>query len=109
MNDLNTGTPYYVYMLRCRGGSIYTGITTNPERRLEEHSGKGGKGAKYTQTHEPICFEAMWAATDRASASRLEYNIKKLSRAEKERLISKEATPSELIEKLSDTYIRIPV
>lgn len=76
---------YFVYMLRCGDGSIYTGITTDPERRLKEHKG-GGKGAKYTAAHRPLGYEAIWSAADRASASSLECRIKKLTKAQKERL-----------------------
>ncbi|SBW06392.1 conserved hypothetical protein [uncultured Eubacteriales bacterium] len=79
---------YYVYILRCEGDSLYTGITTDLERRFSEHAGRGGRGARYTASHRPIRFEAAWAAPGRAEASRLEYRIKELTRPEKERLIS---------------------
>lgn len=86
---------YYVYILRCEDNSLYTGITTDLERRFLEHAGRGGKGARYTASHRPIRFEAAWSAPGRPEASRLEYRIKALTRTEKERLISGEA-PEEL-------------
>ena len=78
---------YYVYILRCSNQSLYTGITTDLQRRFAEHAGKRTGGAKYTASHQPIRFEAVWQAEDRASASRLEYRIKTLTRLQKEHLI----------------------
>jgi predicted aldo/keto reductase-like oxidoreductase len=78
---------YYVYILRCRDGKLYTGITTDPVRRLAEHNGQGGRGAKYTATRRPVTMAGCWEAGDRASASRLEWRIKALTRPEKERLL----------------------
>jgi putative endonuclease len=79
---------YYVYILRCGDGKLYTGITTDPARRLAEHNGQGGRGAKYTATRRPVTMVGCWEAGDRASASRLEWRIKALKRPEKERLIN---------------------
>ncbi len=78
---------YYTYMLRCEDNSIYTGMTTDLERRLEEHQSKSDKCAKYTLTHSAINFEAAWESSTRSMASKLEYNIKKLTKQEKETLI----------------------
>ncbi|BAK98202.1 putative nuclease [Oscillibacter valericigenes Sjm18-20] len=78
---------YYVYLLRCGDGSLYTGITTDPARRLAEHQGQGGRGAKYTAARRAVRMEAVWTAADRSSASRLERHIKQLAKREKEALI----------------------
>ena len=78
---------YYTYMLRCEDNSIYTGITTNLERRFSEHYSKRGKGAKYTLNHTAMKFEAAWESSTRSLASKLEYNLKKLSKVQKERII----------------------
>ena len=51
---------YYVYMLRCIDNSIYTGITTNVEKRFKEHLERGNKGAKYTKTHHAKKIEREW-------------------------------------------------
>ena len=75
---------WFVYLLRCRDGSLYAGITTDLSRRLREHAGEGGRGAKYTAAHAPLGFAAAWAAPDRSSASRLEARLKRLSRSGKE-------------------------
>lgn len=75
---------YYVYMLRCIDGSLYTGITTDVQRRFSEHVSAGKKGAKYTRTHKPEKIAAVWRCSDRRSASRLEYRIKTLTKKQKE-------------------------
>jgi len=75
-------------MLECADGSLYTGITTDLLRRLREHRGEGGRGAKYTQSHNPVSLRAAWSAPDRACASRLEYKIKSLKRVQKLRLLT---------------------
>ena len=68
---------YYTYMLRCQDGSLYTGITTDLNRRFREHSCGSAVGAKYTKSHAPITIEAAWSSKDRSLASSLEYQIKK--------------------------------
>ena len=78
---------YYVYILRCLDGSLYTGITTDPKRRLRQHRGELSGGAAYTRAHPPEDYAALWPFPDRSSASREERRIKALSRPEKEALI----------------------
>lgn len=80
---------YYVYMIRCQDNSIYTGITTDVKRRFKEHLSKDKKCAKYTLTHTANKIESIWKTEDKASASKLEYHIKKLPKAKKEQLIKK--------------------
>lgn len=89
---------YYVYILRCEKNCLYTGITSDVERRFREHC--EGRGAKYTKTHKPLGVEAVWGATNKNEASRLEYRIKALSKEEKEALIFK--GENELILTLGD-------
>lgn len=79
---------YYVYMLRCEDNSIYTGITTNLERRMEEHFTKSEKCAKYTMRHNAKKLETAWQTENRVLASKLEYAIKTLKKEEKEKLVS---------------------
>ena len=83
-------------MLRCTDNSIYTGITSNLERRMEEHFSKSDKCAKYTVSHHAKKLEAVWESENRILASKLEFHIKKsLTKKEKEELIK----DSELLEK----------
>lgn len=78
---------YYTYMLRCKDNSIYTGITTDIERRMKEHFSKVNNCAKYTNTHGAQKLECVWETENRVLASKLEYRIKKLTKNQKEILI----------------------
>ncbi len=79
---------YYIYILRCENNYLYTGITTDVERRFNEHKDGKIKGAKYTKSHKPLGVEAVWEAESKSDASKLEYRIKQLSKQEKEDLIA---------------------
>ena len=78
---------WYVYMLRCGDGSLYTGSTTDVERRLREH--QGGTGARYTRSRPPVTLAYAEEAPDRSAAQRREAAIKKLPRAQTLKLIEK--------------------
>ncbi|MFR5762317.1 MAG: GIY-YIG nuclease family protein [Oscillospiraceae bacterium] len=71
---------YYIYMLRCRDGSFYTGIAADIEKRLRQHASGGAACAKYTRAHPPEALAALWQAEDHAAAARLEALIKQLPR-----------------------------
>ena len=77
---------WWVYIVRCSDTSLYTGITTNLERRISEHN-DSKKGAKYTRNRRPVDLVYSEALTDRSAASKREYEIKKLSRVDKLKLI----------------------
>jgi len=79
---------WFVYIIRSANNSLYTGITTNIERRLQEHQGKDNKGAKALKGKGPLKMVWHTTAKDRSQASKLEYNIKQLSKADKERLVT---------------------
>ena len=76
---------HWVYMLRCRDNTLYTGYTTDPIRRLEVH--QSGKGAKYTRSRLPVELVYQEELVDKSAALQREAAIKKLSRAEKLLLI----------------------
>lgn len=88
---------YYTYILRCKDNSLYTGITTDLERRLKEHKEKGEKTAKYTLRHEAVKMEIAWESENRVLASKLEFNIKKLTKKQKEELIKNPKLLSEVL------------
>ncbi len=90
---------YYTYMLRCEDGSLYTGITTDLDRRFKEHLSGGKAGAKYTKSRKAVKIEASWASVSRSAASKLEYALKRLSKSEKE-LLARE--PEKLSSVLDD-------
>ena len=98
---------YYVYMLRCKDNSIYTGITTDLDRRMNEHFSKSEKCAKYTMHHNAIKLEIAWQTENRKLASKLEYNIKRLSKLQKEKLIDKSKNLHDVLNECieSDKYI----
>jgi putative endonuclease len=76
---------WMVYMLRCGDGTLYTGATNNLERRVATHS--RGKGAAYTRARLPVTLVWSEPAGDRSAALRREAALKRLSRAEKLRLV----------------------
>lgn len=78
--------PWAVYVVRCGDGSLYTGITTDPQRRIAEHN--RGCGAAYTRSRLPIVLVYLERARNRSHALRREHAIKRMSRPEKEALFS---------------------
>ena len=76
---------WYVYILECADNTLYTGITTDCERRLKQHN--AGKGAKYTRARIPVELRYSEASEDRSSATKREISIKSLSKAQKLSLI----------------------
>ncbi|MGV8992342.1 MAG: GIY-YIG nuclease family protein [Thiobacillus sp.] len=74
---------WFVYMLRCADGTLYTGITIDIPRRLAEHNGEGGLGARYTRSRRPVTLVYSESADNRSAASRREAAIKRLSRPRK--------------------------
>lgn len=76
---------YYVYILACGDGSLYTGIAANVQQRLRAH--QSGKGAKYTRSHLPVTLVYTEPQPDRSSALRREYAIKQLTHQQKLQLI----------------------
>lgn len=73
---------YCVYLLECRGGRLYTGITTDIDRRLAEHQTKR-RGAKFTRAYPPVKLLAIQPAASRSAALQLEAALKKLRHVEK--------------------------
>ena len=80
-------TTWSLYIIEASDASLYTGITTDVERRFDEHL-NCQKGAKYFNGRSPVRIVYREEGHDRSSASRREAEIKKLSRSEKQRLIS---------------------
>jgi putative endonuclease len=72
---------YYAYILECADGTLYSGWTTDPARRLEQHN--QGKGAKYTRSRLPVQLRAVWRYDTQTEAMRNEWKLKKMSRAQK--------------------------
>ena len=75
--------PWFVYLIECRDGSIYTGIAVDVAARYAAHA--SGKGARYTRAHPPARLLGCIGFPDRSSASKAEYQIKQLKPADKRR------------------------
>jgi putative endonuclease len=86
---------WYVYILRCADDSLYTGITTDLERRLAEHNDPAGKlSARYTRARQPVSLLYYETFASRSAVTRRETAIKRLKRQQKLALISAGSTPS---------------
>lgn len=82
---------FFVYMLRCADGTLYTGWTTNIANRLRQH--EQGLASKYTRARLPLKLAFIEQLSSRSAAQKREFAIKKLSRLEKERLIAAQTMP----------------
>ena len=80
---------WFIYMIRCHGGQLYTGITTDVERRFGEH--QQGKGAKFLRGKQPLQLVFSEKIGNRSEALKMELTVKKLRRSEKELLIQQGA------------------
>lgn len=81
---------WFVYILECKDKTLYTGVTTDLDRRLKEHNGERGganKGAKYTRVRRPVTMVYSESSDDRSTACKREAQIKNLSKKQKLLLI----------------------
>lgn len=76
-----------MYMVRCSDGTLYTGMASDLAGRIDKHN--SGRGAKYTRSRRPVCLVWNERTGSRSSAAKIEAQIKKLSRIEKEELIGR--------------------
>lgn len=79
---------YYLYILKCKDKTLYTGITTDIKRRVAEHNGNK-LGARYTSSRRPVVLVYSRRFKNRSNASREEARIKKLKKSEKLELVNK--------------------
>jgi len=87
---------WHLYVLRCADGSFYAGITTDLERRLNEHN-SSPKGARYTRARRPVALVKAWGMLDRSAATKAELAFKRLSRSQKVALIDGQWYPDWLL------------
>ena len=92
--------PVYVYMLRCKDNSLYTGWTNDLEHRLEAH--RSGKGAKYTRGRGPLVLVYTEELPDKGAALKREASIKRLTRKEKQQLCAGWCCPPGLRQDLTE-------
>ena len=78
---------WFVYMVRCSDNSLYTGVTTDTRRRVQQHNDQIPGAAKYTRTRQPVSLVYQEFYQTRSEACRREYEIKALSKRAKEQLV----------------------
>ena len=81
-------TSWYLYMVRTHSNQLYTGISTDPQRRLRQHQGELVGGAKALRGKGPLQLVYQQPFADRASASKAEYQLKQLSKRDKEQRVA---------------------
>jgi|GEM_PF-443849 len=86
-----------VYVVRCSGGALYTGIATDVRRRISEHAKTNGKGAKYLRGKQPLQLVLVKVIGSRGLALRVESQIKRLPKVQKEELIDREDMVDEMV------------
>ncbi|MEC8276436.1 MAG: GIY-YIG nuclease family protein [Myxococcota bacterium] len=84
-----------LYVLECKDGSYYCGITNGITRRLEQHN--AGSGAKYTRSRRPVTLKHHWPGLSHSEAAKAEYRFKRLCRRQKEQAILDSSWPSSVL------------
>ncbi len=83
----NSTPPWFVYILRCADDTLYTGITTDVNKRIKQHNGSDKNGAKYTRNRRPVKLVYQEVLSSRSDASKREHSIKSLKKCQKELLV----------------------
>jgi putative endonuclease len=94
-------TLHYVYMVRCSDDTLYTGYTTNVERRIATHN--TGKGARYTRARLPVSLMVSWEFATKREALRIEYTLKRCPRSQKLLLIDAPVLINQLVSLLIES------
>ncbi|MGF6765317.1 putative endonuclease [Paraburkholderia sp. GAS33] len=97
--------PWFLYLIECADGSVYTGIAIDVQARFDKHV--SGTGARYTRSRKPLHVLASFELADRSSASRAEYFVKRLTAVEKRALAAgvrtlESVVPASIAEEQSD-------
>jgi len=93
---------WYLYMIKCRDGTLYTGISTDIDRRLAEHQRGGYAGSKYLKGRAPLILLLRKRLGSRRLALKVENRVKKLSKAEKEKMIGDPGCFEELVRRANE-------
>jgi putative endonuclease len=96
-----TDPRWWLYVIRCHDGSLYTGVTTDVKRRFAEHQQQGAKTARYLRGRSPLQLAFSVPVGERGQALRMEYRVKQLSRADKLAMIASQALPQALCKEVS--------
>lgn len=100
--DEATPPPWWIYILDC-DGRLYTGVTTDPQRRLREHRAGRTRAARFTRGATSVELRYAVAVGGRSLALQAEYRLKRLPRAEKLRICEQALSAAELLERLTLT------
>lgn len=92
----------YLYMVECEGGTLYTGITTNIEKRMKDHKERRPNCAKYTRSHPVKRLRALWETEHYDHARKAEYAVKQLTRKQKDELVAAPEMLTKLCPKLTE-------
>lgn len=87
---------WFLYLIRCADGKLYTGISTDVEHRFQQH--ETGEGAKFTRGRGPLDLVFQQSVGDRSRASRLEWRVKRLNKKDKEKLVEGRIVLDQLLE-----------
>ena len=101
---MQTMTPWFLYLIRTTDNKLYTGITTDVERRYQQH--QSGKGAKALRGKGELTLAFSAPVGDRSLALRAEYRVKQLTKRQKERLVTEGAGFAELLSSLQTPEIK---
>ncbi len=93
---------WYLYLIRCRDGSLYTGISIDVDRRLVQHQNEGGTGSKYLKGRGPLTLVFQKRLGRKNLALKVESKVKKLSKARKEKLIGVPGYIEEIVIRASE-------
>jgi putative endonuclease len=91
---------WHVYIVRTRDGSFYTGVTTNVRRRLSEHRAGAGRGARYLRGRTPLKIVYRCRIGDRGLAHRVEWHLKRRTRAEKQAIVDRRPSRRGLLQRV---------
>ncbi len=97
---------WYLYLIRCRDGSLYTGISTDVNRRFHQHQGKGNAGSKYLKGRGPLALVFEKRLGNKTLALKVEGRVKKLSKGRKERLVEVPEHIEEIVNWVNTSRLR---
>ena len=100
MNRISSAGVWHLYIVRTRDGSLYTGITTHVARRIAEHTGERGRGARYLRGRGPLEVVYRRKLGDRSLALRVEWRLKQRARDEKESIVAGRLSRRALLRRL---------
>ncbi|MBR6701210.1 MAG: GIY-YIG nuclease family protein [Firmicutes bacterium] len=99
---------YYIYILRCKDDSLYSGIAPDIAKRMKVHFEGGKSSSKYVRAKGAAKLEMFWECDDKSEASKLEYRLKRLTKEKKESLIAGESMLEDLFSEKLDCGLYRP-